>query len=117
MTDKQTVASEQSNEARIFLVRGQRVMLGAHLAAVYGVEPQALDQAIERNIERFPEDSVFRLNHEEIADLEALLALPIQAIPYALTGQGVAILSSALFDERTLYESHASCAPTCSCRK
>lgn len=116
MTDRQTVASEQSIESRIFSVRGQRIMLGVHLAEVYEVEPKVLSQAIERNMGRFAEGSVFRLNPEEIAEMEALLAISFQAIPYAFTGQGVAILSSAMFDERALYESRDLCAPACSCR-
>jgi len=117
MTNQQPVASEERNESRIFLIRGQKVMLGMHLAETYGVEPQALNQAVERNIERFPKDSVFQLNPEEIADLKSQHATSSQATPYALNGQGVAMLSSILLDESAIYGNKESCAPTCSCRK
>ena len=92
-------------------------MLGMHLAETYGVEPQVLDQTVERNIERFPKGSVFQLSPEEIADLKSRHAISSQAAPYALTGQGVAMLSSILLDESAIYGNKESCAPTCSCRK
>ena len=117
MTDKQPVASEERNESRVYLIRGQKVMLSVHLAEMYEAEPRALDQAIERNIERFPEDSMFQLNHEEFSDLKSRLALSSQAAPYAFTGQGVAILSSVLFDERAIHDNQEARAPTCSCRR
>ena len=117
MTDKQPVASEERSESRIFLIRGQKVMLGMHLAETYGVEPQALNQAVERNIECFPKDSVFRLNPEEIANLKSQHAISIQAAHYVFTGQGVATLSSILLDESAIYGNKEACAPTCSCRK
>ena len=92
-------------------------MLGLHLAETYGVEPQALNQAVERNIERFPKDSVFRLNPEEIAELKLQSATSSQTALYALTGQGVSMLSSVLLDERAIHDNPESCAPTCSCRR
>ncbi len=52
-------------EARILLVRGQRVMLDADLAALYGVSTRVLNQAVKRNRERFPEDFLFRLTEPE----------------------------------------------------
>lgn len=117
MTDKQPTAPEERIESFIFLIRGQKVMLSLHLAEIYGIEPRVMEQAIERNIGCFPEDSLFRLNSEEFAALGARLAASTQTAPYAFTRQGVAILSSALFDERALHESQETCAPTCSCRK
>jgi len=117
MAGKQPVASEERNESQIFLIRGQKVMLSMHLAEMYEVEPRALDQAIERNIERFPEGSMFQLNPDEFAGMELQLAIPGQAVPYAFTGQGVAMLSSILFDECAIHDNQESCAPTCSCRK
>jgi len=117
MTGKQPVASEERNESNIHLIRGQKVMLNMHLAELYGAEPRALNQAIERNIECFPEGSVFQLNHEEIAGLKPQHAISGQATPYAFTRQGVAMLSSILFDERANNDKPEACAPTCSCRK
>ncbi len=117
MADKQPEASGESNKSNIHLIRGQKVMLSVHLAEVYGIEPRILVRAIERNIGLFPEDSVFQLNPEECAVLEIRLATLIQTAPYAFTREGVAILASALFDERALHESRETCAPACSCRK
>ena len=117
MTGKQPVASEERNESQIFLIHGQKVMLGMHLAEMYEVEPGVLVQAIERNIACFPEGSVFQLKPEEIAGLKSQHAISGQAAPYAFTGQGVAILSSILFDERATHVNREACAPTCSCRK
>ena len=65
MPDIQVVAQ------RIFELRGQRVMLDADLAALYGVENRALIQAIKRNAERFPEDFMFQLSKEEWGNLRS----------------------------------------------
>ena len=53
-------------------MRGQRVMLDSDLAALYGVETRALNQAVKRNVARFPEDFVFRLSREEASGLRRL---------------------------------------------
>jgi len=117
MTGKQPVASEERIESKIFFIREQKVMLSMHLAELYGVEPRALAQAVERNIECFQEDSVFQLNPDEVADLKSQLAISSREAPYAFTGQGVAMLSSILLDERAIHDNPESCAPACSCRK
>ena len=117
MTGKQPVASEERNESQIFLIRGQKVMLSMHLATLYGVEPSAMVQAIECNNECFPEGSVFQWKPEEIAGLNPETAISGQAAPYAFTGQGVALLSSILFDEQATHDPRETCAPRCSCRK
>jgi hypothetical protein len=115
MTDKQPVASEERNESKIYLIRGHNVMLSMHLAAMHRIKPQALEQAIERNIERFPEGSMFRLNSEEIAGLKLPVALLEQVTPYVFTAEGVVILSSVLFDEREIHENRKSRSSTCTC--
>jgi hypothetical protein len=51
-------------ERRILLIRGQKVMLDSDLAALYGVETKALNQAVKRNLERFPDDFMFQLTAE-----------------------------------------------------
>jgi len=117
MTGKQPVATGERGESNIHLVRGQKVMLSMHLAEVYEIEPRILVQAIERNIKCFPEGSLFQLSSEEIAGLKLPHAASSQTAPYAFTKQGVAILSSALFDERALHENQKACAPTCGCHK
>ncbi|MBI5439445.1 MAG: ORF6N domain-containing protein [Nitrosomonadales bacterium] len=117
MTDSQPAASEEPFEPNIFFIRGQNVMHGIDLAEAFGIEPQAVDQAVERNIGLFPEGSVFRLNAEEFAGLKAHHVISNPAAFYAFTRHGVGILSSILFDERAMRESQESCAPTCDCRK
>jgi len=117
MVAKQPVASEEHNKSRIYLVRGQRVMLGMHLAEIHKVDPQVLDQAVARNIECFSEGSVFQLDPEEISGLGLQLTISSQAAPYAFTGKGVAMLSDILFDEGTKNDNKKSCAPTCGCHK
>jgi len=65
------IASVSQIESRMFLIREQKVMLSQHLAELYEVEPRALNQAVKRNIERFPEDFMFQLNPEEFANLKS----------------------------------------------
>lgn len=115
MTDQHPAAFDERIESKIFLVRGQQVMLGMHLAEMYEVEPQALDRAVETHIESFPEGSVLRLTPEEITGLEAQVAISDRAAPYAFTGAGMAMLASILLDEHAVSGDEA-CAPTCSCR-
>ena len=71
MTGKLLSTSVEFIESRIFIVRGQRVMLSTHLAELYEVEPRALVQAVKRNIERFPDDFMFQLSPEEFANLKS----------------------------------------------
>jgi hypothetical protein len=94
-------------ERRIFLVRGQRVMLSTHLATLYEVEPKALVQAVKRNIERFPQDFMFQLDESEFATLKSQFVTSSwggirRAAPYAFTEQGVAMLSSVLRSKRAV---------------
>ncbi len=94
-------------ESRIFLIRGQKVMLSGHLAELYGVETKVLIQAVKRNRERFPEDFIFQLNHEEYQNLKSQFVTSSwggirRANPYAFTEQGVAMLSSVLRSKRAV---------------
>jgi phage regulator Rha-like protein len=93
----------------MFLIRGLRVMLSQHLAELYEVEPRALNQAVKRNIERFPEDFMFQLTEEEAALLRSQTVTlktgrgqHSKYLPYAFTEQGVAMLSSVLHSERAI---------------
>ena len=58
-------------ESLILSIRGQRVMLDADLAGLYGVETKILIQAVKRNLERFPQDFMFQLNNREFRDLRS----------------------------------------------
>ena len=94
----------QTIQSIIYEIRGQRVMLDFDLADMYGVETRALNQAVKRNIERFPEDFMFQLTKGEWTILKSqfVISKPIekrggtQKMPYAFTEQGVAMLSSVL---------------------
>lgn len=89
--------------SKIYLIRGQKVMLDKDLAEMYGVETKVLNQAVKRNAERFPEDFMFQLSNEEwislrsqIVTLESGRGKYPKYLPFAFTEQGVAMLSSVL---------------------
>jgi len=107
MVSKQSLIPVERIEKAILLVRKQKVMLDADLAALYGVETRVLVQAVKRNIERFPEDFMFQLNHEEFAVLRSQSVTSSdwggrRYPPYAFTEQGVAMLSSVLRSQRAI---------------
>jgi hypothetical protein len=82
-------------EGKIFLIRGQKVMLSTDLAQLYGVEPRVLVQAVKRNIDRFPEDFMFQLTGQEFINLKSQIVTSSwggvrRATPYAFTENGVA---------------------------
>src|SRR5512136_2044670 len=94
-------------EQRILLIRGQRVMLSTHLAELYNVETRVLNQAVKRNVSRFPEDFMFQLNSAEARQLVSQNVIPHKkyfggSLPCAFTEQGVAMLSSVLNSERAI---------------
>src|SRR3989338_9989586 len=100
MTEKQALIVAAQIETQILLIRGQKVMLSVHLAALYEVEPRVLIQAVKRNIERFPEDFMFQLNAEEFANLKSQIVISswggARTAPYAFTELGIAMLSTVL---------------------
>ena len=88
-------------EPLIKVIRGQQVMLDKDLAILYGVEAKVLNQAVKRNVERFPNDFRFQLTKEEclrsqIVTLNEKQGKHLKYMPYAFTEQGVAMLSSVL---------------------
>ena len=88
-------------EPLIKVIRGQQVMLDKDLAILYGVEAKVLNQAVKRNVERFPNDFRFQLTKEEclrsqIVTLNEKQGQHLKYMPYAFTEQGVAMLSSVL---------------------
>lgn len=94
-------------EQRILILRDQKVMLDFHLAELYGVETRALKQAVRRNPERFPEDFMFELTHEEVSILRSQTVIPrshggSRHGNLAFTEQGVAMLSSVLRSGRAV---------------
>ena len=94
-------------EQRILLIRGQKVMLDADLAELYGVATKAFNQAVRRNISRFPADFMFRLSRRELDILRSQFVTSSswggrRYVPFAFTEQGVAMLSSVLRSERAV---------------
>jgi len=94
-------------ERRILTVRGERVMLDTHLAALYAVKSIALRQALKRNRDRFPIDFVFQLSAAEAEALVSQFVIPSRrslggSLPYCFTEQGVAMLSSVLRSSRAV---------------
>jgi len=94
-------------EKAILLIRGQKVMLDADLAELYGVETRVLVQAVKRNIERFPDDFMFQLSQKEFTILRSQFVTSSgwggrRYPPYAFTEQGVAMLSSVLRSQRAI---------------
>jgi hypothetical protein len=63
---KEEIVSQDTIEQKIFLIRGIKVMLDRDLAVLYGVQTKALNQAVKRNMDRFPEDFVFQLTEAEV---------------------------------------------------
>ena len=90
----------QTIQSKIYEIRGQRVMLDKDLAELYQVETRVLNQAVKRNIERFPEDFMFQLSSEEWQILKSQIVISswggVRKLPYMFTEQGVAMLSSVL---------------------
>ena len=95
-------------EARIHVIRGERVMLDADLAVLYGVETGIVNRAVSRNRGRFPADFMFRLTATETDDLRFQFGISKvgrggrRYRPYAFTEQGVAMLSSVLRSARAV---------------
>ena len=107
MTDNKLIASMAKIESKIFLIRGQKVMLDADLAELYGVETKRLNEQMRRNIERFPEDFMFRLSAEEkaevVANCDHLARLKYSAtLPYAFTEHGALMLGNVLKSDRAV---------------
>ena len=107
MDSNQSLIPVERIEKAILLLRGQKVMLDADLAALYGVETKVLVRAVKRNINRFPADFMFQLNREEFNDLRFHFGTSSdwggrRYPPYAFTEQGVAMLSSVLRSQRAI---------------
>ena len=88
-------------ERCILLIRGEKVMLDADLAALYGVTTKRLNEQVRRNLSRFPQDFLFQLTAEEkaevVANCDHLAALKFSsALPYVFTEHGAVMLASVL---------------------
>ena len=98
--DELMVQSEISG--RIYTIRAEQVMLDRDLAELYQVETRVLNQAVRRNIKRFPDDFMFQLSKEEFENLKSQFVTSssghggIRKMPYAFTEQGVYMLATVL---------------------
>jgi len=96
----------ESIEQRIYTVRGQRVMLDADLAAVYGVVTKNLNKAVKRNADRFPSDFVFQLTPQEVANLRFQFGTSSSVyggrryVPYVFTEHGAVMAANILNSKR-----------------
>ena len=95
-------------KSKIYLIRGQKVLLDSDLASLYEVTTANLNKAVKRNIDRFPEDFMFQLAETEISNLIFQTGTSSSGHggrrkrPYAFTEQGIAMLSSVLRSERAV---------------
>lgn len=96
------ILSQKEIENRIFTIRGVQVMLDTDLAIIYNVETRVLNQAVKRNIERFPDDFMFQLTEDEWKNLKSQFVMSSEhggrrTRPYAFTEQGV-FFDGQIFD-------------------
>jgi len=93
-------------EKRIYLIRGQKVMLDKDLAELYGVETFNLNKAVKRNVKRFPKDFMFQLNKTAFENLIFQFGISrwggTRKLPYVFTENGIAMLSSVLRSDRAI---------------
>jgi ORF6N domain len=109
----------QSIQNRIFEIRGERIMLDRDLASLYEIETRVLNQAVKRNLKRFPKDFMFQLTGEEFESLRFQLETSDEKslisqfviskgrggnrhLPYAFTEQGVAMLSGVINSDKAI---------------
>ena len=92
--------------SKIYLVRDQKVMLDEDLAKLYGVETKRLNEQVSRNIDRFPEDFMFKLSEREFGDLKSQNATSSwggrRKLPNAFTEHGILMLSSVLNSKQAI---------------
>jgi phage regulator Rha-like protein len=106
MADSATVRIETA----IIVVRAQRVMLASDLARIYGVETRVLNQAVQRNIDKFPEDFMFRLTRREAEEIAASRSQSVilkrgqnvKYLPFAFTEHGALMAANVLHSRRAV---------------
>lgn len=106
--NKAVSITETLIESKIYLIRGQKIMLDLDLAEMYDVATKVLKQAVRRNIERFPEDFMFEMTEEELANWRShfvtsnSLKMGLRYKPFCFTEHGVLMLSSVLRSDRAV---------------
>ena len=95
---------------KIYLIRGQKVMLDKDLAELYDIKPIRLREQVKRNLSRFPENFMFQLSEKEVSAMVSQNAIPSRKylggyLPYAFTEHGVLMLANVLRSERAIHVS------------
>lgn len=107
MEKSKAIIPQEVIQNKIFLLRGQKIMLDKDLAILYGVKPIRLREQVKRNIRRFPPDFMFQLTEKETAAMVSHFAIPSKQhlgghLPHAFTEHGILMLSSVLNSERAV---------------
>ena len=95
-------------QSKIYVIRGQKVMLDRDLAELYGVETRTLNQKVKRNLRRFPSDFMFQMTKEDVEEWKSQIVISnsikmgLRKPPYAFTQMGVAMLSSVLSSDTAI---------------
>ena len=100
------IVTQETIETKIWTIRGVRVILDRDLAVLYNVETRTLNQAVRRNISRFPADFMFQITPEEFAILKSQFVTSswggVRKLPLAFTDYGIAMLSGLLNSETAI---------------
>ena len=104
MGEKTGILTVDKIQNRVYVIRGQQVMLDYDLAEIYGYEVKNLNRQVKRNIERFPEDFMFQITSEEeeilrCQNVTAIRSSMSRSMPYAFTEQGIYMLATVLRGE------------------
>ncbi|MGZ3900657.1 MAG: ORF6N domain-containing protein, partial [Bacteroidia bacterium] len=108
MNKKETslIVPDEIIMSKIYYIRGHKVMLDRDLAELYGVETKTFNQAVKRNLKRFPPDFMFELSEKEWQDLRSQIVTSswggTRYAPNAFTEQGVAMLASILNSDKAI---------------
>lgn len=102
------IISEETISNKIYFIRNQKVMIDRDLALLYGIETKRLKEQVKRNISRFPDDFMFELSKEELANWRSQIAtsnsdkMGLRYAPMAFTEHGVLMLSSVLNSDKAI---------------
>ena len=110
MTDKPVLYHDHNVEPQIVTIRGQKVILDADLARIYGVATKVLNQAVKRNRDKFPPDFMFQLSEEEAAEVQRLRSQTVtlkrghhrKYLPYVFTEHGAIMATTVLNTPRAV---------------
>jgi len=106
--EKQKMLPDEVILSKIYFIRGSKVMLDRDLALLYGVDTKRLKEAVKRNLSRFPEDFMFELSKEELANWRSQFGtsnsekMGLRVTPFAFTEYGLLMLASVLNSERAI---------------